>query len=549
MDIAKGAALRRQSGEELVGPFGGALSTMPVLHFFKNPKGAAGRRQREKELASPFVGALGTPPVLRMFPNHLGRRILSASAFMLAIVFVAVVCLYLFHASETVAALALMLAVMLVGVYGRRFEALATPLVAALCLDYFFIPPIYAIAVGDVRGWISLFVFLAASTVATNLSTRLRRQRDELIARQLESERLHALSRELLLSNRSEDMRRLLVNKCLEIFEFEEAAMFESETGEYWRSHAEGSICLDELRSVATKGSIEYPTPGTTIIPVALGNKIFGSLGYRGRQLPPPSLQALGNTLATGLAQAQAHEAGSRAEAVRRSEELKSVMIDALAHDLKTPLTAIEIAAETLAHSPGVSAAQSADLLQVILQESHGLRKLVDGAIHLSRIDAKRLRLESEPLRVEDVVRASIQSLGERVASHTIQVELQSGLPLIAADSELLVQAFKQLIDNALKYSPAASVITVAATHADGLVSLSVRDQGQGLTEREQGLVFEKFYRGRYGASGIQGTGMGLSIAKEIAEAHGGSVSVESQFARGSRFTITLQAAPQGLVV
>jgi signal transduction histidine kinase len=168
---------------------------------------------------------------------------------------------------------------------------------------------------------------------------------------------------------------------------------------------------------------------------------------------------------------------------------------------------------------------------------------LVDGAIHLSRIDAKRLRLESEPLRVQDVVEASIQSLGERVASHIIQVELQPGLPLIAADSELLVQAFKQLIDNALKYSPAGSVITLAATQADGLVSLSVRDQGQGLTEREQGLVFEKFYRGRYSASGIQGTGMGLSIAKEIAEAHGGSVSVESQFGRGSRFTITLQAA------
>jgi two-component system sensor histidine kinase KdpD len=467
---------------------------------------------------------------------------------MLAIVFVAVVCFFVFHASEAVAALVLMLSVMLVGVYGRRFEALATPFVAALCLDYLFIPPVFAVTVGDSRGWISLLVFLAASTVAANLSTRLRRQRDELVARQLESERLHALSRALLLSNRSEDMRRLLVNKCLEIFEFDEAALFESETGEYWRSHAEGSITLDDLRRAATKGSIEYPTPGATIIPVALGNKIFGSLGYRGRELPASSLQALGNTLATGLAQAQAHEAGSRAEAVRRSEELKSVMIDALAHDLKTPLTAIEIAAETLAHSPGVSTAQSADLLQVILQESQGLRKLVDGAIHLSRIDAKRLRLESEPLRVEDVVNASIQSLGERVASHTIQVELQSGLPLIAADSELLVQAFKQLIDNALKYSPAGSVITVAATQADGLVSLSVRDQGQGLTEREQSLVFEKFYRGRFGASGIQGTGMGLSIAKEIAEAHGGSVSVESQFGRGSRFTITLQAAPHGVV-
>ena len=106
-----------------------------------------------------------------------------------------------------------------------------------------------------------------------------------------------------------------------------------------------------------------------------------------------------------------------------------------------------------------------------------------------------------------------------------------------------MTQALKQLLDNAMKYSPARAPITILASEANGLVSISVRDRGQGLTELEQGRVFEKFYRGRRDRSGVQGTGMGLAIAKEIAEAHGGSISVESKLGQGSRFTITLQSA------
>ena len=113
----------------------------------------------------------------------------------------------------------------------------------------------------------------------------------------------------------------------------------------------------------------------------------------------------------------------------------------------------------------------------------------------------------------------------------------------IQADPELLVQALKQLVDNALKYSPAQSTVTIGASQTDELISISIRDQGLGLTELEQGRVFDKFYRGRHDSSSVQGTGMGLAIAKEIAEAHGGAISVESQISNGTRFTITLPAA------
>jgi two-component system sensor histidine kinase KdpD len=437
-----------------------------------------------------------------------------------------------------------MLWALVVGALGKRLEAILASFTAALCLDYWFIPPIFQISIGSPSGWVGLFVFLAASLSASTLSSALRRQRDELAARQAESERLHALSRALLLSDRSGDMRRLLVNKCMELFGFEEAVLFELASGEFWRSSLGGDIRLDDLRRVATYGAPTSDPAGTHIVPVALGNKTFGSLGYRGKELTQSATHSLSNTLATGLAQAQAHEAATHAEAVRHSEELKSVMIDALAHDLKTPLTAIEMAAHTLIHRPSITREQSAALLDEIAQAAQGLRQLVHGAIHLARIDAKRLHLETRAIPVLDSIQAAVHSVSEN-SSHSISIDVEPEMPAVLADDELLVQALKQLVDNAVKYSPARSLISIRASHVDGLISISVRDQGPGLTELEQSRVFEKFYRGRHDGSAIQGTGMGLAIAKEIAEAHGGAVRVESQVGEGTRFTITLKAASQ----
>jgi len=480
-------------------------------------------------------------------------RVISLTAAIAGTLAAALLCFYVFGASETVAALVLMLWTLIVGSFGRRFEAVVASFAAALCLDYFFIPPIYEVSVGSSRGWISLFVFLAASLLASNLSSALRRQRDELALRQRESERLHALSRALLLSDRGDDMRRLLVNKCMELFEFEEAVLFECARGEYWRSSSNGSIALDDLRRVATYASAEWLENGTHLFPVALGNKTFGSLGYRpshqGKPLSQSATHSLSNTLATGLAQAQAHEASSHAEAVRRSEELKSVMIDALAHDLKTPLTTIEMAAETLIHAPFISAEQRTSLVKEIWQAAQGLRQLVHGAIHLARIDAKRLRLEARPTPVDEAIRAAVELVADRAASHTFEIEVSEDTPPVLADAELLAQALKQLVDNAIKYSPSDSAITISAGYLDEQIWISVRDQGPGLTELEQSRVFEKFYRGRYDGSAVQGTGMGLAIAKEIAEAHGGSVSVESQVGAGTRFTISLRAAATGTAI
>src|SRR5579875_3695286 len=381
-------------------------------------------------------------------------RVRSTAITIVGTVAIAVVCQRVLHANATIAAIALMLGVLVAGAYTKLAEAVLASIVATLCLDYFFVPPIGSITIAAPQGWIVLTVFLAVSLFASHLAARLREQRDELIARQREAEKLHALSRAMLLSS-GENIRRLIVNKCIELFGFSEVVLYETTGAQFYRSASETAISEDKLRKVALYGSVEQDeAKRTTVLPVILGNKNFGSLGFREVLLPEASLQALGNTVAVGLAQAQVQEAGSRAEAVRKSEELKSVMLDALAHELKTPLTAIAAAADMLMEGSGLGDAQRKELIGVIQQETEGLKRLVGEAMHLAKIDAKRVKLAAEPVQVGELVDAAIESLGERAASHGIKIQVLGDLPLVVADRELMVQALKQLIDNAIKYSP-----------------------------------------------------------------------------------------------
>ena len=467
---------------------------------------------------------------------------------LLAVFAITYCCYVVLHANATMAALALLVSVLVTGTYGNLPESAIAALAATLCLDYFFIPPIGSITIADPQGWIVLLVFLVVSLIVTNLSSRLRRQRDDLLAQQSESEKLHALSRSMLLSDGAEDLGRLVVNKTLQLFSLKEVVLFELLSGVFHRSQPETSVSDEALRTVARCGAIQHnQLEKLTVMPVALGNKVFGAVALRGALLSEQTLQAVGTTMAMGIAQAQAREAGSRAEAIRKSEELKSLMIDALAHDLKTPLTAIEAASDMLLAPANVSPAQRQDLLEVIQQEASGVRRIVEEAIHLARIDAERLKLACEPVSVEELVRGAMEHMGERAAPYGLdarRIQTQTaGAPLVFADRELIVQALKQLLDNALKYSPPTSTISVRADESEGAVTISVRDHGQGLTELEQSRVFDKFYRGQPSRSGVPGTGMGLAITKEILEAHGGSAGVRSELGQGSEFFITLPLA------
>jgi K+-sensing histidine kinase KdpD len=242
------------------------------------------------------------------------RKIAAVSA---GIIGLAYLC-FLAGITAIVAAMLLFCAVLLAGIYTRLGAAIAASITAALCLDFFFVPPIKRITINDPQDWFTLFVFFAVSLLATKLSTRLREQRDELIRQQTETEHLHALSRSMLLMS-GEDVRRLIVNKCIEIFGFSEVALFESSSGTIQRSEIPGSFSDEMLKRTAVCGIFDSrDQPSSTVLPILLGNKIFGSLGVAGKALPATTAQALVNTVAVALVQAQVQAASVQADAVRQ---------------------------------------------------------------------------------------------------------------------------------------------------------------------------------------------------------------------------------------
>ncbi len=461
---------------------------------------------------------------------------------------VSFVCFRFIPASATTVALLLLLIVLVTAITTRLLFALLAALVATTCLDLFFLPPVGLITIADPQNWVALIVFSVVCVVAGQLSHQLRVQRDTLLEQQGETEKLHLLSRSLLMSTSGDELRRLIANRCAQLFDLEDFALFENLNSKF--SHVSSIHALPEqaMRSADDRSTVEVKGVQWTVVPVVLGNLRYGSIAYvRRNPLLVSTVSSLASTIALGLAQGQAQEAESRSAAVRRSEELKSVMIDALAHDLKTPLTSIEAAAEMLAGSGSLSPVQSADMISVIQEETRGLRRLVDEATHLARINANRLRLNLKAEPVSNLVQSAIHSLGDRTRTERIETQVAAGISPVLVDCELMAQALKQLLDNALKYGPPRSPVVLTAEDKERVITISVRDSGPGLTELEQSRVFDKFYRGRYDSSAIQGTGMGLSIAREIVEAHGGAVGVRSYVGQGTEFFISLAPAHEAM--
>jgi two-component system sensor histidine kinase KdpD len=251
-----------------------------------------------------------------------------------------------------------------------------------------------------------------------------------------------------------------------------------------------------------------------------------------------------------------AFERASIAKALEQSERLKSALLDAVTHDLRTPLTSIKASVTTLLEDPRSDAGEEEygtldaegrrEMLEVIDEETDRLNRFIEGLMELARIEAGEMDLRRRWASLEEIVSTALERAAPLISNHNIQVRLDAGLPAVRVDDRSVAEVVYTLIDNAAKYSPAGTRITITATSMDDrTVQLSVEDEGPGIPEDLRERVFDKFFRAmRDGDSGTHqpsGTGMGLAIAKGIVEAHGGRIRIEdSTRHQGSRVVVTL---------
>ena len=251
-----------------------------------------------------------------------------------------------------------------------------------------------------------------------------------------------------------------------------------------------------------------------------------------------------------------AFERASQAKALEQSERLKSALLDAVTHDLRTPLTSIKASVTTLLDEPHthteaeeaglLDAEGRREMLEVIDEETDRLNRFIEGLMELARIEAGEMHLRRRWGSVEEIVTTALERAAPLTREHRIQVTLDEGLPNVRVDDRAVAEVVYTLVDNAAKYSPAGTEINVEAKSTDEqMVRLSVEDEGRGIPLDLRERVFDKFFRAmRDGDSGTHqpsGSGMGLAIAKGIVEAHGGRIRIEDRPDRhGSRFVVML---------
>jgi K+-sensing histidine kinase KdpD len=247
-----------------------------------------------------------------------------------------------------------------------------------------------------------------------------------------------------------------------------------------------------------------------------------------------------------------AFERASQAEALRRSERLKSALLDAVTHDIRTPLTSIKASVTTLLdelRARGEDAAKldaegRREMLEVIDEEADRLNRFVEGLVELARIEAGQLELRRRWGTVDEIVMTALERAEPLTRRHAVEVSIEKDLPVVRVDAKAVAEVLYTLLDNAAKYSPTGTRIKVSASQADEMMRLTVEDQGPGVPTELRERVFDKFFRAmRDGDMGAQpsGTGMGLAIARGIVEAHGGRIWVDDAGGRrGTRVALTL---------
>ncbi|CEF48768.1 unnamed protein product [uncultured bacterium] len=434
--------------------------------------------------------------------------------------------------------------VVLAAMYGGLWQATLISVAAVASLDYFFIPPIFSLS-NSPANWVALGAFEFTAVVISRLSLRAQSQAMEAIAGRRDMERLYEISRRILLLENPNEPGKVIVRLIQESFDLRAVQLLDSLADTTYQSGAVARGSEERIRGAFAMGADSFdPATRTWYCVLRQGGQPAGALALTGTSMNQLAATALTSLCGIALERARAVGRESRAEAARQTEQLRTAVLDALAHQFKTPLTVARTASSGLLTLGGLSELQT-EFVAVIDKQATVLDHLASQLLGAARLDSAEFKPQREPLRLSRLIGAAIQKLEPEVDRARFHVSVVHDEPLIFADRGLILTALAQIVDNAIKYSDPGSPIYTAIALRGSDVVLAVRSQGPAIAPSDCARIFERFYRAPATHHLPAGTGLGLSIVKRIIETHNGLVWAESDSCSGTTLSIALPAAPR----
>jgi two-component system, OmpR family, sensor histidine kinase KdpD len=462
-----------------------------------------------------------------------------------------------------------LLGVVIISTRVRPAGAVVASVVNVTTFFYFFIPPYRTWTILEPRHLWTTMVLLIVAVLTSALTSRLRTQTEMTEKREKRTVALYSLSHDLSVGRTEGELCDIAVRHVAETFKSRAIVLRPADGGGLTPKSSSGTDGYepDDAGWTAARKAMATGQPAgrgvmldsparALYLPLAGMRGVLGVIGVLappGLDLEDPEprqfLQAFAALTATAIERALLGESAQKAKLQVEAEQLKNSLLSSVSHDLRTPLGAITGAASALLERDASFDATSKDLIATVLEEAEHLNRVVSNLLDMTRLESGRVQLHKEWQPVEEVVGAALTRVEARLDRRPVKTHVPDDLPLVLLDSVLIGQVLINLLENAIKYTPPASPLTVSAVRETDHVLFEVKDEGPGIPATEMDRVFEKFHCLKH--PGVPaGVGLGLAICRAVVEAHGGHIWVEN-CSPGAvfRFTIPVSDPPPDLAM
>ena len=424
-------------------------------------------------------------------------------------------------------------------------EASIVSVVATLCLEYYFAPPLFSFRVDRPENWTALATFGGISLMVSRLSHQARRHQVMLERQSIEQKALYELCRDMLLLDWKQSPARQLCVLIKRSFPLQGVAL--------WNAYEDALSCFGETPNAEDTTKAVYfnernyddASNQTSFRVLYFGTRAVGALMLYRHSIDSLNVNSIASITAMAIERTRSLAVEMNVEAERNSEQLRSALLDGLAHAFKTPLTTITVASSGLLAVEELSARQTG-LVELINREAIRLSQLTTRLLRTSRLEPAQFVLHEKVIDVRTLIQGVVAECAFQLNSRHIDVFIAPEITKVRCDPQLLTLALVQIFDNAAKYGSQDSLVRISADCSGSQAVLRIHNQGSYIPPAERNKVFTRFYRSPSMEHRAPGTGLGLSVAKKAVEAHGGKIFIESDVQAGTTFVVTIPAATEG---